>query len=129
MQMKYNGCFSNKLFIILLRYIINFLLDSSVGLLIIYIGIRLSQYFAKTKNWEAINFGEYGKPPSVNAWLTQCGLYVFLMVIVKISITLLIQFDFWDQVRDFILSPFTNPKVELAVVLLIIPFFVNVSNN
>lgn len=109
------------------RYIINFLLDSSVGLLIIYIGIRLSQYLAKTKKWEAINFGEYGKPPSVNAWLTQCGLYVFLMIIVKISITLLIQFDFWDQVRDFILSPFTNPEIELAVVLLIIPFFVNVS--
>ena len=98
-------------------------MDSSVGLLIIYVGIRLSQYFAKTKNWEAINFGEYGKPPSVNAWLTQCGLYVLLMVVVKICITLLIQFDFWDQVRDFVLSPFTNPKIELAVVLLIIPFF------
>ncbi|KAK6643632.1 hypothetical protein RUM43_005142 [Polyplax serrata] len=106
-------------------YIINFLLDSSVGLFIIYIGIRLSQYLAKKRNWESINFGEYGKPPSIHAWLTQCGLYVFLMVIVKISITLLIQFDFWDQVRDFILSPFTNPKIELAVVLLIIPFFVN----
>ncbi|KAL0278521.1 UNVERIFIED_CONTAM: hypothetical protein PYX00_000327 [Menopon gallinae] len=106
-------------------YIINFLLDSSVGLFIIYIGIRLSQYLAKSKKWETINFGEYGKPPSVNAWLTQCGLYVILMIIVKIVITLLIQFEFWDQVRDFILSPFTNPKIELAMVLLIIPFFVN----
>lgn len=108
-------------------YIINFLLDSSVGLFIIYIGIRLSQHLAKTRHWEAINFGEYGKPPSVNAWMAQCGLYIGLMVVVKICITLLIQFDFWDQVRDFILSPINNPKMELAFVMLIIPFFVNVS--
>ncbi|XP_063242259.1 store-operated calcium entry regulator STIMATE-like [Bacillus rossius redtenbacheri] len=106
-------------------YIINFLLDSSVGLFIIYIGIRLSQYLARTKRWEAINFGEYGKPPSTNAWLAQCCLYMLLMVIVKICITLLIQFDFWNAVRAFILSPITNPRVELAVVMLIIPFIIN----
>ncbi|GLH06226.1 hypothetical protein R5R35_013439 [Gryllus longicercus] len=106
-------------------YIINFLLDSSVGLAIIYVGIRFSQYLARVKRWEAINFGEYGKPPSINAWLSQCCLYVMLMVIVKVCITLLIQLDFWDEVREFILSPITNPKIELAIVMLIIPFFVN----
>ncbi|XP_024938601.1 store-operated calcium entry regulator STIMATE isoform X2 [Cephus cinctus] len=106
-------------------YIINFLLDSSVGLLIIWIGIRFSQCLARTKQWEAINFGEYGKPPSVNAWLAQCILYVMLMIIVKICITLLIQLDFWDRVKDWILAPITNPQVELAIVMLVIPFFVN----
>jgi len=45
------------------RYIINFLLDSSVGLGIIYIGIRMSQYLSRVKQWEAINFGEYGQCP------------------------------------------------------------------
>jgi hypothetical protein len=49
------------------------------------------------------------------------------MVIVKVCITVLIQFDFWDDVRDFILAPVTNPKVEVVVVMLIIPFFINVS--
>jgi len=49
------------------------------------------------------------------------------MVIVKISITLLIQLDFWDDVRDFILSPITNPKIEVVMVMLVIPFFINVS--
>ncbi|KAG8226821.1 hypothetical protein J437_LFUL007110 [Ladona fulva] len=106
-------------------YIISFLLDSSVGLLILYIGIRFSQYLAKVKRWDAINFGEYGKPPSINAWLAQCCLYVLLMLVVKVCVTLLIRLDFWDKVRDFILSPIQNPKVELAVVVLIIPFFVN----
>ncbi|KAJ8932009.1 hypothetical protein NQ314_015055 [Rhamnusium bicolor] len=106
-------------------YLINFLLDSSLGLLIIFIGIRLSQYLARTKGWEAINFGEYGKPPCANAWMAQCCLYVGLMVIVKVSITLFMQLDFWENVKDFILSPIPNPKVELAFVMLIIPFFVN----
>nr|CAD7455639.1 unnamed protein product [Timema tahoe] len=66
------------------------------------------------------------KPPNVNAWLAQCCLYIAFMVIVKIFITLLIQLDFWDSVRDFILSPITNPRVELAIVMLIIPFIVNI---
>lgn len=63
----------------------------------------------------------------MNAWMAQCCLYVGLMVIVKICITLFMQLDFWENVKDFILSPINNPKVELAFVMLIIPFFVNVS--
>ncbi|PSN49354.1 hypothetical protein C0J52_04269 [Blattella germanica] len=106
-------------------YIINFLLDSSIGLGIIYIGIRFSQFLSRLKEWEAINFGEYGKPPSVNAWLVQCCLYVVLMVIVKMCITLLIQLNFWDDVSLFLLSLIANPKVEVVMVMLIIPFFIN----
>ncbi|XP_066260625.1 store-operated calcium entry regulator STIMATE-like [Euwallacea similis] len=107
-------------------YLINFLLDSSLGLFIIFVGIRTCQFLARKKGWEAINFGEYGKPPNVNAWLAQCCLYVGLMVIVKVSITLFMQLDFWENVKDFILSPIDNQYVELAFVMLIIPFFVNI---
>lgn len=67
-----------------------------------------------------------GKPPSMNAWIAQCILYVGLMAIVKTCITLFMQLDFWENVKDFILSPINNPKIELAFVMLIIPFFVNV---
>ncbi|KAF4518850.1 hypothetical protein B566_EDAN006701 [Ephemera danica] len=108
------------------QYIISFLLDSSLGLCIIYAGIRASQFLARLKHWDAINFGEYGKPPAVHAWLTQCGLYVALMVLEKILVTLLVQLRFWDDVRHFILAPIQNPRVELALVMLIVPFFVNI---
>lgn len=67
-----------------------------------------------------------GVPPSMNAWIAQCVLYVGLMIIVKTTITLFMQLDFWEGVKDFILAPFSNPKVELAFVMLIVPFFVNV---
>lgn len=50
------------------------------------------------------------------------------MIIVKLITTLFIQLDFWNNVKNFVLSPFRDPKIELAVVILVIPFFVNVSN-
>lgn len=52
---------SNLNFNSISRYIINFLLDSTIGLFIIYIGIRICIYVAKVKSWEAINFGEYSE--------------------------------------------------------------------
>lgn len=51
------------------------------------------------------------------------------MAIVKLCITLFMQLNFWDGVKNFILSPINNTKVETAFVILIIPFFVNVSNK
>uniref|UniRef100_A0A182QTW4 Uncharacterized protein n=1 Tax=Anopheles farauti TaxID=69004 RepID=A0A182QTW4_9DIPT len=104
-------------------YIINFLLDSTIGLFIIYIGIKTCQYLARKKKWDAINFGEYGAPKS---WFYQTWIYVCLMVVVKLITTLIIQFDVWDNVKNFVLSPFKDPRIELAVVMLVIPFFVNI---
>lgn len=106
-------------------YIVSFLLDSSVGLFLIYVGIRTCQYLARKWNWDVLNFGEYGKPPQFSAWIGQCSLYILLMVIEKILITMLIQLDIWEKVRLFILPP-TDPKLELTIVMLIIPFIVNV---
>lgn len=135
--MTFAGKFHESIF----RYIINFLLDSTIGLFIIYIGIRICIYVAKAKNWEAINFGEYSEynfgttderkqcdslSAASKSWIFQTWIYVFLMVIVKILTTLIIQMDYWNDVTKLILSPFKNPKLEQLVVLLIIPFFVNV---
>ncbi|XP_037918923.1 store-operated calcium entry regulator STIMATE-like isoform X2 [Hermetia illucens] len=104
-------------------YIINFLLDSTIGLFIIYVGIRICQFLAKRNKWDAINFGEYNAPKS---WVYQTWIYIGLMAIVKLITTLFVQLDVWDNVKNFVLSPFSNPKIELAVVMLIIPFFVNI---
>lgn len=43
------------------RYIISFLLDSTLGLVIIWAGIRLSIYIGQKQGWPTIIFGEYGK--------------------------------------------------------------------
>lgn len=48
------------------------------------------------------------------------------MTIVKLLTTLIIQMDFWNEVKNFILSPFKDSRLEVVFVMLIIPFFVNV---
>lgn len=59
------------------------------------------------------------------SWLHQTGVYVLLMTIVKLLTTLIIQLDFWNDVKNMILSPFKEPHIEVIFVMLIIPFFVN----
>lgn len=108
-------------------YIVNFMLDSTLGLLIIWVGIRLAQYFARTRDIPLINFGEYGKPPSALAWLCQCVLYAAMAVLVKAGLALLLRLPPLARVLATArLSPVSDPRVELAVVMLIIPFFVNI---
>ena len=107
-------------------YVINFLLDSTIGLFIIFVGIRLCQYIARTRHIEQLNFGNYSAPKS---WVYQTWIYVGLMAVIKLITTLFIQMEFWDNVKDFVLSPFGDERIELVVVMLIIPFFVNVSGR
>eukprot|EP00102_Acyrthosiphon_pisum_P002001 XP_001943022.3 PREDICTED: store-operated calcium entry regulator STIMATE-like [Acyrthosiphon pisum] len=106
-------------------YMIHFLMDSSLGLLLIFFGIRFLQHVARVKNWESFNFGEYGKPESIRIWFIQCGLYLSLLCCVKIVITLLISLDIWRVITKFIMSPFTDPRTILTIVMLIIPLFIN----
>ncbi|XP_078595037.1 store-operated calcium entry regulator STIMATE-like [Branchiostoma floridae x Branchiostoma japonicum] len=106
-------------------YIINFLLDSTVGLLLIYLGLKFTQCVVRWRRWDTLTFGEYGEPPQCNAWFGQCALYLLVMVFEKCAVALFVQLPFWDDVRKFILSPIHDPKVELAIVMLIIPFIIN----
>jgi hypothetical protein len=103
------------------------ILVNMVSISVLDMPCLLFEDFSLVPAWSVILCVLTGKPPSLNVWLAQCCLYMLLMVIVKVCITLLIQLDFWDVVRDIILSPITNPKVEVVMVMLIIPFFINVS--
>ncbi|CAL4200486.1 unnamed protein product, partial [Meganyctiphanes norvegica] len=106
-------------------YIISFLLDSTIGLLFIWACIRISIYIGRRNQIHTILFGEYGRPPAVRAWAHQCILYVVIMIIEKILITLLMEFDFWNSVRDLILAPIKDPQLRVVIVVLIIPFIIN----
>lgn len=118
---------SNDAVIALRRYIISFLLDSSLGLLVIYCGIRITQIVAIQKGCDYLVFGEYGKPkPKAKYWVYQCAAYVFITSIAKLIVTLVLQLKFWDHVRDLLLWSIPSPKLEVTLVVLVIPFFVNV---
>jgi hypothetical protein len=90
----------------------------------------LTEYLAIKYRYECLVFGEYGKPePSLRYWLIQCFAYIVIVLVVKSVITLLLQFQFWVHVRALLLWPidrFLNQEMEIFMVILVIPFFVNV---
>ncbi|VDH94441.1 store-operated calcium entry regulator STIMATE-like [Mytilus galloprovincialis] len=106
-------------------YVVSFLLDSTIGLVVIYIGLKITQFIVDRYKCESLKFGEYGSPPKCNAFIGQCGLYILVMIVEKILMTLLISFHFWKDVRKFIMSPVKDPHVELVLVMFIIPLVVN----
>jgi len=106
-------------------YIISFLLDSTAGLVVIYIGLKISQCVAVHKKYNTLLLGEYGHPPQCKPWMGQCAIYIFVILIEKILMTLLVMFDFWKEVRKFIMYPIKDPNVELILVMFVVPFFVN----
>lgn len=59
------------------------------------------------------------------SWIYQTCIYIGLMAIIKLLTTLLIQWKFWESVKQLVLTPFSNATVELILFMLVIPFFVN----
>lgn len=43
------------------RYLINFLLDASLGMLLIYAGVRAVSAVVEWRQWDSLRFGEYGE--------------------------------------------------------------------
>lgn len=63
------------------------------------------------------------------AWICQCILYAALATFAKSVLALVLRLPPVVAVLSTLrLSPVSDPRLELAVVMLIIPFFVNVSN-
>ncbi|XP_048872142.1 store-operated calcium entry regulator STIMATE [Brienomyrus brachyistius] len=104
-------------------YLINFLLDASLGMLLIYGGVRAVSVLVEWRQWDSLRFGEYGEPAQCSAWVGQCALYIIIMMFEKVLIILVLLMPQWKQLT--LLNPIRNPELELAIVMLIVPFFVN----
>ncbi|RUS84434.1 hypothetical protein EGW08_007818 [Elysia chlorotica] len=106
-------------------YFISFLLDSTFGLLVIYVGLRTCQHVSHRYAWKSLYFGEYGDPPTCHAWMGQCALYILVMVVTKLLMTALMLLRFWAKVRKFLMAPITSPDLEIVLVMFIVPLVVN----
>ncbi|XP_005387413.1 PREDICTED: transmembrane protein 110 isoform X1 [Chinchilla lanigera] len=104
-------------------YLINFLLDATVGMLLIYIGVRAVSVLVEWQQWESLRFGEYGDPLQCGAWVGQCALYIVIMIFEKSVVFIVLLILQWKKVA--LLNPIENPDLKLAIVMLIVPFFVN----
>lgn len=106
-------------------YIVYFLLDSTIGLLCIYIAVRVSSFIIAAFNCNTLRFGEYGYPPRWDAWAGQCAIYLLISIVEKAAVTGLASLNIFMKVAKVLMKPIHNPFLEVALVMLIIPFVVN----
>eukprot|EP00064_Thunnus_orientalis_P017002 superscaffoldBa00003502_g17076 len=106
-------------------YLMNFLLDAMLGMLVIWLAVKLVSKLVEYKQWTLLMFGEYGDPPQAAAWLGQCGVYLLIMVLEKGVISLVLLVPGWSKLQEVLLSYIANPQLELVLVMLIVPFIVN----
>lgn len=106
-------------------YLMNFLLDATLGMLVIWLAVKLVSKLVEYKEWTLLMFGEYGDPPQAAAWLGQCGVYLLIMVLEKGVISLVLLVPGWSKLQEVLLSYISNPQLELVLVMLIVPFIVN----
>jgi hypothetical protein len=45
-----------------------------------------------------------GTPPQCRNWACQCLVYITVVIFEKITVALLVQLEFWEDVRKFILK-------------------------
>lgn len=107
-------------------YFINYLLDTTIGLLVIWICLRILHFIAVRKGWIRLRMGEYGSPPEFKTWMYQCVAYIGVMFVEKGVILAFFQLKFWVKVKQIMMLPFHgHPKIEVVMVVLVVPFVMN----
>lgn len=106
-------------------YLLNFLLDATLGMLVIWMGVKVVSKIVEHKQLTLLMFGEYGDPPRIAAWLAQCSVYLLIVALEKSVVTLVLLIPGWTNLEEVVLDYIPNPQLELAIVMLIVPFIVN----
>uniref|UniRef100_A0A8B9P6E8 Transmembrane protein 110 n=1 Tax=Apteryx owenii TaxID=8824 RepID=A0A8B9P6E8_APTOW len=106
-------------------YLINFILDATLGMLLIWLGVNVVSWIVQHQKYTYLVFGEYGDPPQAAAWIGQCILYLLIMVFEKTVISLVLLIPGWTKLQEILLNYIPNPQLELVLVMLIVPFIVN----
>uniref|UniRef100_A0A7N4Q093 STIM activating enhancer n=1 Tax=Sarcophilus harrisii TaxID=9305 RepID=A0A7N4Q093_SARHA len=95
-------------------YLINFLLDATLGMLLIYAGVRAVSVLVEWQQWESLRFGEYGDPLQCGAWVGQCALYIVIMMFEKTIIIIVLLIPQWKKVCIFLPAFASSLRASLA---------------
>eukprot|EP00053_Salpingoeca_punica_P013619 m.123194 g.123194 ORF g.123194 m.123194 type:complete len:264 (-) comp16244_c2_seq9:1831-2622(-) len=108
-------------------YFMSILLDSTIGLLVVYLLLRLSAHLVAKHKWNELRSGVYGYPPSVKRWIKQSAVYLGICILEKLLVFVLMMADFWQTLGERILSPLghMSDRLETMFALLIAPFIIN----
>ena len=107
-----------------ISYLVNFMLDSTVGLLLIYALLKAVAWLVNRYNITPLRSGEYGEPFRLHYWLAQLSVYMIVMLVMKLIVGPLVAFNFWKEVDKLILP--RDEHLRIAIVIFIVPFIVNV---
>ncbi|XP_021240362.1 store-operated calcium entry regulator STIMATE-like [Numida meleagris] len=106
-------------------YLINFILDATLGMLLIWLGVKVVSWVVQRQKYTYLVFGEYGDPPQAAAWVCQCILYVLIMLVEKTLIIFVLLIPSWKKLQQILLSYIPDPQVELVLVMFAVPLIVN----
>ncbi|XP_066489322.1 store-operated calcium entry regulator STIMATE-like isoform X1 [Tiliqua scincoides] len=106
-------------------YLMNFILDATLGMLLIWLGVKVVSWVVECWKFTHLVFGEYGDPPQAAAWIGQCILYLLIMVFEKAVISLVLLIPGWTKLQEKLLDYIPDPQLELVLVMLVVPFVVN----
>ncbi len=113
-----------------LWYFLNILLDTTIGVGILYIFLKLLQRLVDHYRIPNMKSGFYGNPPQLSIWIRQTILFITAWFFVKISVLILLAiFPFIVSFGEWILSPLEqsgDSKLQVIVVMLIFPLIMNI---
>ncbi|XP_070803534.1 store-operated calcium entry regulator STIMATE-like [Pituophis catenifer annectens] len=106
-------------------YLMNFILDATLGMILIWLGVKTVSWIVAWCQCAYLVFGEYGDPPQAAAWIGQCFLYLLIMIFEKTAVALVLLIPGWTKLQEILLDYIPSPQLELILVILVVPFIVN----
>ncbi|KXN92354.1 hypothetical protein AN958_08585 [Leucoagaricus sp. SymC.cos] len=112
-------------------YFLNILIDTTLGVTLIYVILRLLTYLAREKlGLKGFESGVYGSPPSIKYWARQAAIYVLTLTTMKFIVVGL--FALWPgifKIGEWLLS-WTYTKdgdaVQVIFTMGIFPIIMNI---
>ncbi|KAI8866897.1 hypothetical protein GQ42DRAFT_127552, partial [Ramicandelaber brevisporus] len=111
-------------------YFLNILLDTTVGVYIIYVYFRLIHHIAvKRLGISNMQPGVYGHPPRWTIWLKQSFAFFLALLWMKLTVMLALAiFPFLLRFGQWAMAPvylFKDTRVQIVIVMFIVPLIMN----
>ncbi|BGO98207.1 Vacuolar membrane protein [Rhodotorula toruloides ATCC 204091] len=108
-------------------YALNILVDTTLGVLILYYLLRLSTHLMHTTfNQPAYQTGFYGSPFSLSLWGEQAAIYVACLTAMKVVVLVLFwAFPVLEDVMSWMLGWVTDDEAQVFIVMLVLPLVMN----
>jgi len=110
-------------------YCLSYLVDSTIGITMNLLLLTAFEWILRHQpNCSHLKFGDYGDPPSIRLFVAQLMVWLTIVLFTKI-VTYSLQLHYslqFQALMAYLLSGVSeDPKLELVVVMIIIPMIVN----